>query len=71
GDAEELSPRYRLVSVPYAFRAAVAESVAGGGGGPDDDWTGAGTGSMYAKHLNDNVGIGTTSPQTKETGRQW
>ncbi|MFQ6091788.1 MAG: hypothetical protein ACE5OR_03755 [bacterium] len=65
GDPEELSPRYRLVSVPYAFRAAVAESVVGGGGGPDDDWTGAGTGSMYPTHLTDKVGIGTTSPTAK------
>ncbi|MFQ6093356.1 MAG: hypothetical protein ACE5OR_11925, partial [bacterium] len=27
GDAEELSPRYRIVSVPYSFRAAVADSA--------------------------------------------
>ena len=64
GDAEELLPRYRLASVPYAFRAAVAESVAGGGGGFDSDWTGAGTGSMYTTYLTDNVGIGTTNPRT-------
>jgi len=31
----------------------------------DDDWAGAGTGEMYLTHTNDNVGIGTTTPDYK------
>ncbi|UCF14442.1 MAG: hypothetical protein JSW59_13595 [Phycisphaerales bacterium] len=63
---DELSPRFRLTSVPTAYRAAVADSLAGGGeSDSDDDWTGAGTGSMYTTHLDDKVGIGTTSPSSK------
>jgi hypothetical protein len=34
----EISPRIRLTSVPYAFRAAIADSVVGGGGSADSDW---------------------------------
>ncbi len=38
GETESV-PRIRLTSVPYAFRAAIADSVAGGGGsGADSDW---------------------------------
>ena len=47
GDPEELSPRYRLVGVPYAFRAIYADSA--GGFGPHDHagetLTGNGTGT--------------------------
>ena len=31
----------------------------------DDDWSGAGSGSMFPSSLTDNVGIGTTTPQAK------
>lgn len=34
-------------------------------GAADDDWTGAGTGQMYATFPSDNVGIGTTTPQSR------
>ena len=30
----------------------------------DDDWSGAGTGSMFPSNLTDKIGIGTTSPTT-------
>ncbi len=35
--------------------------------GGDADWTGAGTGQMYATTLTDNIGIGTTTPGYKLT----
>ncbi|MFP4458965.1 MAG: hypothetical protein ACLFSQ_05195 [Candidatus Zixiibacteriota bacterium] len=38
------------------------EWVEGIGSGSDSDWTGAGTGNMYATNLDDRVGIGTSSP---------
>ncbi len=31
----------------------------------DDDWTGAGTGSMYPVFLGDNIGVGTNNPTSK------
>ena len=37
-----------------------ADDIAG-----DNDWSGAGTGMMYATHIDDNVGIGTVSPMHK------
>jgi hypothetical protein len=48
GSDPEMTPRQQMVSVPYAFVA-----------GTDNDWDGAGTGTMYPHHLTDNVGIGT------------
>ncbi|RKZ30263.1 hypothetical protein DRQ36_06110, partial [bacterium] len=36
----------------------------GAAGGTDNDWTGAGTGKMYATNITDDVGIGTTTPNT-------
>jgi len=42
-----------------------ANDSVGAGSGSDNDWTGAGTGSMYATYTSDNVGIGTTSPSAK------
>ncbi len=56
---EEMDPRYELASSPYAFRAAVADSVVGGGGS-DTDWVEAG-GNVY--RLTGKVGIGTASPE--------
>ena len=58
-----LAPRIKLASSPYAFRAAIADSVAGGGSGADADWTIAGV-NMYAAPSG-NVGIGTASPMNK------
>ena len=57
-DAEML-PRHALVTAPYAFRAAVADSVVGGGGS-DTDWVEAG-GNVY--RLTGKVGIGTATPE--------
>lgn len=61
GSAEVL-PRMRLTAVPWALRAAIADSavVATGGGGADSDWIIAGN-NMFAG-VSGNVGIGTTSP---------
>jgi len=61
GSADVL-PRMRLTAVPWALRAAVADSalVAGGGGGADSDWILNGN-DMYAG-VNGNVGIGTSTP---------
>jgi hypothetical protein len=59
GSDAELSPRIRLTSVGYAYRAKVADSavVAGGGGWVDD-------GSVVRLQTStDSVGIGTTSPR--------
>ena len=58
----DVLPRMRLTAVPWALRAAVADSavVATGGGGPDSDWIIAGD-DMYAG-VPGNVGIGTSTP---------
>ncbi len=42
-----------------------ANDSVGSGSGSDNDWTGAGTGAMYATYTSDNVGIGTASPTHK------
>ncbi len=60
---EEMTPREELMTAPYAFRAAVAESLVGGGGA-DTDWVEAG-GNVY--RLTGKVGIGTTTPEFKLT----
>jgi hypothetical protein len=57
GSDPEMTPRQRMVSVPFAFRAEKAKS--------DDDWDGAGTGKMYTHFLTDNIGIGTAAPKNK------
>ena len=54
----ELSPRTRLTSAPYAYRSAVAESLAGGVGA-DGDWEISGD-DIY--RLEGAVGIGTATP---------
>jgi hypothetical protein len=59
----EMTPRIELGATPYAFRAAVADSVVGGGGGGDQDWLVVGN-DMYAG-VSGNVGIGTSSPSEK------
>jgi hypothetical protein len=66
GDAE-MTPRQKLVTVPYAFRAAKSDTAdyahSGGGGGADadGDWTIVGN-DMYSA-VSGYVGIGTTSPE--------
>jgi len=72
-DGEVLSPRQALSSVPYAFRAAIADSVVGGSGGGGD--LPGGTNGQTLRHdganwvassalfnAGTNIGIGTTSP---------
>ncbi len=39
--------------------------AAGGGGGADSDWSGAGSGDMYVTTATDQVGIGTSFPNSK------
>lgn len=62
GAGSELSPRLELTSVAYAFRAAIADSIAGGGG-DDGDWVIAGS-DLYSA-VSGNVGIGTGNPVEK------
>lgn len=57
---DEMSPRVELTSTPYAFRALVADSLAGIENFQDDDWTLSGE-DIY--RLTGHVGIGTASPQ--------
>jgi len=58
GPEGEMSPRQWLTTSPYAFRAAVAESL-DGGIPPDSDWVESG-GNVY--RATGNVGIGTSYP---------
>jgi len=60
-DGSHLDPRTPLATAPYAFRATVAESLAGGSGASDGDWTVVGD-DMYPS-ISGNVGIGTTTPE--------
>ncbi|MBN2541907.1 hypothetical protein JXI42_03495 [bacterium] len=60
-DGDLLEPRVKLTASPYAYRAAVAESLAGGA--VDNDW-GIDGDDVYAKPAG-NAGIGTTSPEYK------
>ncbi len=57
----ELVPRVRLTASPYAFRAAVAESLAAGAVA-DADWLYSGD-DIY--RLDGEVGVGTSSPTAK------
>jgi hypothetical protein len=59
-DGEPELPRTELHAVPYAMRAAVADSAVAGGAGADSDWTIDGD-DIY--RLTGKVGIGTDSPQ--------
>ncbi|MBD3335247.1 MAG: hypothetical protein GF355_06995 [Candidatus Eisenbacteria bacterium] len=61
GDSE-MAPRTRLTSVPWAMRAAVADSVTSGGDA-DDDWIISGI-NMYAA-VPGSVGVGTDAPLVK------
>lgn len=60
-----LSPRTRLTSVGYAYRAETADTAAYAqqSAAADSDWTIDGT-DMYSA-VSGNVGIGTSSPATK------
>ena len=55
GASDTLSPRFRLTSVPYAYRAETAES--------DGDWIISGN-DIYST-VSGNVGIGAASPSQK------
>lgn len=59
----ELTPRTRITAVPWALRAAIADSVVGGGTGSDADWIFSGS-DIYAG-VSGNVGIGATAPAKK------
>jgi len=64
GNDPELSPRIRLTSVGYAYRASVADSAVASpppstGGGWTDDGT-----NVRLTTSTDKVGIGTSSPET-------
>ncbi|MBN1827299.1 MAG: hypothetical protein JW958_13655 [Candidatus Eisenbacteria bacterium] len=57
----EMTPRMKITAVPWAIRAAVADSaVVAGGAGADADWTIYGD-NMYSG-VSGNVGIGTDDP---------
>jgi len=64
GTDAELTPRTRLTSVGYAYRARVADSaaVAGSGTGGAGGWVDDGS-VVRLETSTDKVGIGTTSPQ--------
>jgi hypothetical protein len=57
---EEMAPRMRMTSVPWALRAAVADSAlnAGGSGGADNDWIISGS-NMYSA-VAGSLGVGVT-----------
>ena len=58
----EMSPWTRITSVPWAFKAAIADSALNSGGAPSG-WTVAGN-NLYSS-LPGNVGIGINSPLAK------
>jgi hypothetical protein len=65
GTDSELSPRIRLTSIPYAYRALVADSAAVAVSSPTGGgWTDDGTVVRLENGI-DCVGIGTSTPSTK------
>lgn len=61
-----LTPRTRIVSVPYAYTATYSDTAVyarSGGSGSDNDWVISGS-DMYAG-VSGNVGINTTTPRYK------
>jgi hypothetical protein len=66
GTDAELSPRIRLTSMAYAYRALVADSaaVAGSGTGGAGGWVDDGS-VVRLETSTDNVGVGTDSPEDK------
>lgn len=63
GGDPELDPRTPITSVPWALRAAVADSVVGGSGGADSDWLFVGD-DLYAANTG-HVGIGVTNARRR------
>jgi hypothetical protein len=63
GASPEMYPRQRLVSVPWALRAAVADSAATVGTAVGSAWTVDGD-NIYSS-VSGNAGIGNTSPLVK------
>jgi len=61
-DGAVLTPRVKLLSSPYSFRAAIADSVAGGI--VDNDWA-RNVNYLYPMSPGDSVGIGTATPSEK------
>ncbi|MFC1799584.1 hypothetical protein ACFL2Z_01570 [Candidatus Eisenbacteria bacterium] len=61
----EMVPRMKMTSVPWAMRAAIADSVAGGGSGADADWVIDGTDMHTGPSVTGNVGIGVSDPARK------
>lgn len=57
GEDPPMAPRIPVTAAPYAQRAAVADSLAGGGGGEDSDWIISGD-DIY--RLDGRVYVGTT-----------
>ncbi len=60
--ADDLIPRMQLLSVPYTFRAGVADSAIISG--DDGDWTRLDN-IIFTANPSDSVGIGTTTPNAK------
>ena len=58
---QTLLPRTRILAVPYAMRAALADSVRGNGGASGSPWS-EDQASVWVDGK--NVGIGTSSPET-------
>ena len=58
----EMSPWTRITSVPWAFKAAIADSALNSGGAPSG-WTVVGN-NLYSS-VSGNVGIGVNSPLSK------
>jgi hypothetical protein len=61
----EMTPRMRITSVPWALRAAIADSLASGASGSDADWVIDGTDMYTGPGVTGNVGVGTTAPARK------
>lgn len=65
GSDSPMTPRRRIVSVGYAFRSERADTAEFAWIPADNDWCGIGTGKLWPCNINDNIGIGTSSPTSK------
>jgi len=63
GTEHEIAPRTRITSVPWALRAAIADSATSAGTGSDGDWTIDGV-DMYSA-VSGRIGIGATTLRGK------